>query len=465
MVNLHPTRHMFAPTSSRPRPRSSPSAPIRVKDESVVVIPSARKTLGGRRIALNVSFERAGEEERRNLARANAPLPEPIWYTPDDVNKVPAGLGQGMSPGAPRDPAAPTVAEKVAVHEAARVGQDNAHAAAARAKTSALSAAEAAQLQAHYRKIIDEGKASQQRTADNVAGGEQARARHDYKQSIASAKAHAASAERVYRASVGGDDIGAMAKAYQDMVRAENAVMSARRRPTDIARDRFKLGGREHPKWDDAVAKGDSPYEAARSAAAARKTMKGRMMARHSLEEGTGGAGPSRPPPETPARAPASRPAATPARGQEPVNPGFRGEYFAPRETAASLAEQLRARGFVIEPGRNGRGDQLYHPDASRNETPEELALIRRWQRTPHVDAAAPLGTPASPSGSTSTSTSGSKMPDVDANFARIRAHLPPTVTDAAIREKMEAGFWMDVRHGFWNRNSSRNGRVKNPFI
>ena len=277
------------------------SAPIRIMDESAVVIPSARKTLGGRRIALNVSFERAGDEERRNLERANAPLPEPIWYKPDDVNKVPAGLGQGMSPGAPRDPAAPTVAEKVAAHEAARVGQDNAHAAAARAKTSALSAEEAVQLQAQYRKIIDEGRASQQRVADKVrvsqqriadkaAGGEPARARHEYKQSIASAKAHAASAERAYRASVGGDDIGAMAKAYHDMVRAENAVMSARRRPTDVARARFNLGGREHPKWDDAVAKGDSPYEAARSAAAARKTMKGRMMARHSLEEGGRGA-------------------------------------------------------------------------------------------------------------------------------------------------------------------------------
>ena len=111
MVNLHPTRHLFGPAPTSSRPRSSPSGPIRVDDEPAVRIPSARKTLGGRRVSANVSFELAGEDERRNLARANAPLPEPIRYTPEDINKVPAGLGQGMSPGAPRDPAAPTVAE------------------------------------------------------------------------------------------------------------------------------------------------------------------------------------------------------------------------------------------------------------------------------------------------------------------------------------------------------------------
>ena len=132
MIDLNPSRRMGSPSpASVSKPRAQSVRAVRVVEPArVPSVPS--KIEGNHFVAHNHSLARDAVASEANLVRANTAPIEPQWYVPNDIDKMPAGLGPGMGPSVAQ-PAAPTVAARVATNVTQRQTDTAASAAVGRA--------------------------------------------------------------------------------------------------------------------------------------------------------------------------------------------------------------------------------------------------------------------------------------------------------------------------------------------
>ena len=89
-VNLHPTNHVFGDKEKTAKPRPVPgSGHIEVKELHVPRMASREATLPKK--MFNPSVERDARAAEANVAKANTPIPTPIWHIPglDDAPRTP----------------------------------------------------------------------------------------------------------------------------------------------------------------------------------------------------------------------------------------------------------------------------------------------------------------------------------------------------------------------------------------
>ena len=111
MVNMNPTRGVFAKAPSKPKGAAG-SGPIRLAE------PTATPTRCSKpKLVQNASIARDNAEGNAKLRRASAPIPEPIWHIPgfDDVDAPLPNLG-----GSGKESMDPDVAAAHAQYEADR---------------------------------------------------------------------------------------------------------------------------------------------------------------------------------------------------------------------------------------------------------------------------------------------------------------------------------------------------------